>query len=77
MAIDNLTVDVTAAVGKEEERSTREIIRNMVSDLATDISALRNEIPARELVPIETMALNAICNTYEKVLSGRQHQSES
>lgn len=68
MAIDNLTVDVTAVVGKEERKSTKETIRNMVSDLATDVSALRNEIPAMELVPIETMALNAVCNAYEKVL---------
>lgn len=68
MAIDNLTVDITTTVGKEEEKSAREIIRKMVSNLATDVSTLRNEIPTRELVSIETMALNAVCNAYEKVL---------
>lgn len=77
MAIDNLTVDITAVVGKEEEKTTKEIIRKMVSDLAEDISTLRNEISTRELVPIETMALNAVCNAYEKVPANRQHQSES
>lgn len=68
MAIDNLTVDITTVVGKEEEKSTKEIIRKMVSNLSEDISTLRNEISAKEIVPIETMALNAVCNAYEKAL---------
>lgn len=74
MDIDNLTVDVTALVGEE---AVRKKIIKIASDLAADVSILRGEVLTRELIPIETMALNAICNAYEKVLSGRRSKSES